>query len=145
MGAKEASGGGVDGRGGRMEKDREEKAYQWACVLCRCAGENEDFLQDFWRRLVRSEGVYREFVHYLENRDFLCGYKVQGYDVVDIMVWQLDHFKAQLDRGRNDGKDNGDRMLLLAFDTMLKMERDPQYYVNLMQTETGTDYEGKYQ
>ena len=66
------------------------------------------------------------------------------YSLIDIMVWQMDHFKAQLDRDREGMKSNGDQMLLEAFHTMLLMERDSQYYVNLMQTETGTDYVGKY-
>lgn len=128
-----------------MENKTVERAWQWACALCRYAGEDEKFLRDFWQRLVQSEGVFGEFVYYLEHQNFQCAYKVRGYSVVDVMVWQLDHFKAQLDRGRDDRKTNGDRMLLLAFDTLLKMERDPEYYVNLMQGETGTDYEGKYQ
>ena len=122
----------------------DQKAYQWAQALCRYAGENEAFLQDFWQRLRRSENVYREFTYYLEHQNFLCEYSVEGYSVVDIMVWQMDHFKAQMDRGKDDMKSNGDRMLLMAFDTLLKMERDPARYVELMQTETGTDYEGKY-
>ena len=122
----------------------EEKAYLWAQALCRCAGEDEVFLRDFWQRLKQSENVYREFVYYLEHQNFLCDYKVEGYGLPDIMVWQMDHFKAQMDRGRDDMKNNGDKMLLMAFDTLLRMERDPARYVNLMQTETGTDYEGKY-
>lgn len=122
----------------------DEKAYQWAYALCRYAGEDEIFLKDFWLRLMQSENVYREFVYYLENQRFLCEYKVEGYSVVDIMVWQMDHFKAQMDRGKDDMKNNGDKMLLMAFDTLLKMEQDPARYVDLMQTETGTDYEGKY-
>ena len=122
----------------------DEKAYQWARALCLYAGEDEIFLQDFWLRLRQSENVYREFVYYLENQRFLCEYKVEGYSVVDIMVWQMDHFKAQMDRGKDDMKNNGDKMLLMAFDTLLKMEQDPARYVDLMQTETGTDYEGKY-
>ena len=122
----------------------EERAYQWARALCCYAGEDETFLQDFWQRLRQSENVYREFTYYLEHQSFLCEYKVQGYGVVDIMVWQMDHFKAQMDRGKDDMKNNGDKMLLMAFDTLLKMEHDPARYVELMQSETGTDYEGKY-
>lgn len=122
----------------------EEKAYRWAQALCQCAGEDEIFLNDFWQRLRQSDPVYKEFIYYLENQNFLCEYKVEGYGLVDIMVWQMDHFKAQMDRGRDDMKNNGDRMLLMAFDTLLKMEHDPERYVGLMQTETGTDYEGKY-
>ena len=123
----------------------EQKAYQWARALCYYAGVDEIFLQDFWQRLRQSENVYQEFVYYLEHRTFLCKYTVEGYSVVDIMVWQMDHFKAQMDRGRDDMKNNGDKMLLMAFDTMLKMEHEPARYVELMQTETGTDYQGKYE
>ena len=122
----------------------DEKAYQWARALCHYAGEDEVFLKDFWQRLRHSEHVYKEFVHYLEHQNFLCKYTVEGYSVVDLMVWQMDHFKAQMDRGKDDMKSNGDKMLLMAFDTMLKMEQDPIHYVELMQNETGTDYEGKY-
>ena len=61
------------------------------------------------------------------------------------MVWQMDHFKAQLDRGKDDMKNNGDKMLLMAFHTMLEMEQDPTRYIFSMQNETGTDYPGKYE
>ena len=122
----------------------EERAYQWAYALCYYAGKDEAFLQDFWQRLLQSENIYKEFTHYLEHQSFLCEYKVEGYGIVDIMVWQMDHFKAQMDRGKDDMKNNGDKMLLMAFDTFLKMEQDPAKYVDMMQTETGTDYEGKY-
>ncbi len=122
----------------------EQKAYEWAQALCYYAGEDEEFLRNFWRMLIRSPEIYKEFLHYLEHQQFLCEYKVSGYSVVDIMVWQMDHFKAQMDRGKDDMKNNGDKMLLMAFDTLLRMEQNPEYYVNLIQTETGTDYPGKY-
>lgn len=122
----------------------DERVYQWARALCYYAGEGEDFLQEFWKRMGQSEGVMKEFTYYLDHQNFLCEYKVAGYSVVDLMVWQMDHFKAQMDRGKDDMKNNGDKMLLMAFDTMLKMEQEPEHYVNLLQTETGTDYPEKY-
>lgn len=124
--------------------DEREAARQWAEALCYYAGEGAEFMEQFWDALQASEGVYREFVYYLENSNFLCQHKVAGYTVVDIMVWQMDHFKAQMDRGHYDMKQNGDKMLLMAFDTMLKMEKQPEKYVALMRSETGTDYPGKY-
>lgn len=122
-----------------------EKAYAWAKALCHYAGEDETFLEQFWEALTQSEGVYQEFVYYLEHQNFLCDYQIEGYSLVDIMVWQIDHFKAQLDRGKDDMKNNGDKMLLMAFHTMLQMEKDPMPYVSRMQGETGTDYPGKYE
>lgn len=122
----------------------EQKAYEWAQALCYYAGEDEEFLRNFWRMLIRSPEIYKEFLHYLEHQQFLCEYKVSGYSVVDIMVWQMDHFKARLDRDNSGTKQNGDRMLLLAFDTLLNMKKDPEKYVRKMTEETGTDYPDKY-
>ncbi|MCM1088840.1 MAG: hypothetical protein NC419_11830 [Muribaculaceae bacterium] len=119
-------------------------ARQWAAALCQYAGVDEAFYEQFWQSLSQSEAVYREFVYYLENQTFLCEYRIAGYTIVDIMVWQMDHFKAYLDRGQDDMKQNGDKMLLMAFDTMLKMEKEPEDYVRRMQSETGTDYPDKY-
>lgn len=121
-----------------------EKAWEWAQALCFYAGEDEAFLEQFFSALQDSEAVYREFIYYLEHQNFLCEYRIGGYTIVDIMVWQMDHFKAQMDRGHYDMKENGDKMLLMAFDTMLKMEKEPEKYVQLMQSETGTDYPDKY-
>ncbi len=127
-----------------MNNQTNAVARQWAEALCLYAGEDRAFFENFWSALQKSKPVYREFIYYLENRNFLCEYRISGYTIVDIMVWQMDHFKAQLDRGRDDMKQNGDRMLLMAFDTMLKMEKQPEKYIYLMQSETGTDYPEKY-
>ena len=80
----------------------------------------------------------------MENGDFLCKAKIDGYTVIDIMVWQMDHFKAMLDRDRYEMKNNRGKMVLRAFDTMLQMKQAPEKYKAWMQTETGTDYQGKY-
>ena len=132
------------GRNCENERGGENKSLCMGARIVPYAGEDEAFLERFFEMLTVSEGVSKEFLYYLEHENFLCEYQVAGYSLVDIMVWQMDHFKAQLDRDREGMKSNGDQMLLEAFHTMLLMERDPQYYVNLMQTETGTDYVGKY-
>ena len=124
--------------------EEREAAWQWARALCYYAGEDETFLEQFWKALMNSEGVYEEFVYYLTNQTFLCQYKVEGYSVVDIMIWQMDHFKAWLDRDNIGTRQNPDRMVLLAFDTLLKMRKEPEKYTSKMRQETGTDYEGKY-
>ncbi|MCM1426446.1 MAG: hypothetical protein NC118_07565, partial [Eubacterium sp.] len=88
------------------EESRKEAAGQWARALCAYAGKDEAFLEKFWNALQNSTPVYREFVYYLEHQNFLCEYRIEGYTVVDIMVWQMDHFKAQMDRGHYDMKQN---------------------------------------
>lgn len=122
----------------------DKKIDMWIASLCAYAGENEEFARDFAQRLKADEEICREFCAYMETGSFACQAKIQGYTVVDVMVWQMDHFKARLDRDNTGTRQNGDRMLLLAFDTLLKMRGDPDTYIQKMQSETGTDYPDKY-
>ena len=112
--------------------------------LCLHAGEDQTFADTFWEKLREDEEILQEFIYYITHSSFSCKAKVEGYTVVDIMVWQMDHFKARLDRDNTGTRQNGDRMLLLAFDTLLNMHLDPRPYIQKLQNETGTDYPDKY-
>lgn len=117
---------------------------EWIDVLGTEAGEDAAFLDMLAQELAASGEILEEFCYYMEKGDFLCRAKVEGYTVIDVMVWQMDHFKAELDRDRYEMKHNRGKMVLRAFDTLLKMQKNPEKYKALMQTETGTDYPGKY-
>lgn len=122
----------------------ENEVKEWIQELCTAAGETGEFTENFVERLKQAEEIYKELVHFAYYQDFLCQYKIEGYSIVDIMVWQMDHFKAQLDRDNYEVKHNQNKMVVTAFDTFLNMEKEPRKYVKLMQSETGTDYPGKY-
>lgn len=120
------------------------RAYAWAQALCQYSGKDEQFLEDFFKRLTASPDIFEEFVYYLNHQDFLCKKQVRGITVVDILVYQVDRFKAGLDDfDKRDMKYNADKMLLMAFHTMLDVEQNPEKYAELFRTTTGTDYEGK--
>ncbi len=126
-----------------QKEAREAELYAWAGRLCEYAGENEEYLQIFFHRLLAHPAIYEEFAWYYEKQDFLCKAKVRGVTVVDVMVWQMDHFKARLDQG-SELRTNKDKMLLYAFDTFLKMAEEPDRLIARMSQETGTDYPDKY-
>lgn len=125
-----------------IQSQIELAANEWCKALCECAGIPEEY-EGFWSRLRASAGVYSEFVYYMLNQNFACSYKVCNISIVDIMVWQIDYFKAGLDMGRTE-RDNPDRMLYTAFKTMLDMEDKPEIYVAAYRSDTGTDYPGKF-
>ena len=104
----------------------EKEVREWIVTLCEAAGETREFSADFIKRLNESPEIFK------------------GYSVVDILVWGMDHFKAQLDRDNYAVKHNQNKMIVTAFDKFLDMEKEPLKYVELLQGETGTDYEGKY-
>ena len=123
-----------------MSADKvKEKAYAWAEALCKYAGADEVFLRDFWERLTNDPEIYEEFVYYLEHQDFLCKVKIEGYGLVDLMIFQIDHFRAVMDQDVADMRFNKDKMLLMAFNSLLQMRKDPAPFVQMMQGETGTD------
>ena len=121
-----------------MVKDQ-ERAYEWAKALCAYAEADEAFLQDFWKRLTADEEIYEEFIYYLEHQDFLCKVKIEGYGLIDLMIFQIDHFRAVMDQDVADMRMNKDKMLLMAFNSLLQMRKDPEPFVRMMQGETGTD------
>lgn len=121
-----------------MEEER-KLAYRWAEELCRYAGADGAFLEDFWKRLTADEEIYEEFVYYLKNQDFLCKVKIEGYGLVDLMIFQIDHFRAVMDQDVADMRFNKDKMLLMAFNSLLQMRKNPEPFVRMMQGQTGTD------
>lgn len=112
---------------------------EWTAALCRQAGKSEAYEEQFFKGLCESEGLLREFAYYHDTQGFLCEKKVAGYTIADIMVWQVDHFKAYLDRGDECLRYDSAGLLLAAFSIMMEMEKNPAPYVEKMRRESGTD------
>lgn len=107
------------------------------------AGLDNSFADYFMEQLSKDDDMCSEFVEYIKTRNFSGLNKVRGYSIIDILVWQVDHFKAGMDQGKYGMKYNECLMILKAFDTMFKMKADPDKYVRLLTEETGQDMEAK--
>ena len=112
--------------------------------ICEENGLDKAFFESFWEALLQDDEVYTEYVHYLVYQDFDCRCEQCGVTVVDVLIWQIDHFKAQLDVDTTLTKRRQGSMVLLAFDTFLKLKRDPEKYLPRLREDTGTDYPGKF-
>ncbi len=121
----------------------EKILYEYARQLCEQANEEDGTLDVFWDRISAYPEILKEFDYYRENNDFLCELKVGGITVADILVWQIDRFKAALDEGKFALKYNGPHMVLGAFYTMADVIDEPEKFVARFSSETGSDYEGK--
>ena len=120
-----------------------DNLYEYARKLCEDAHEEEGTLEVFWNRIKDYPEILKEFDYYREHNDFLCELKVCGITVADILVWQIDRFKAALDEGKFALKYNGPHMVLGAFYTMADVIDEPEKFTARFSSETGTDYEGK--
>lgn len=121
-----------------------EQVWVFTRNACLLNGFSEAFFSEFWSGMLRRDDIYKEYVYYLVKKEFIGEVSIEGYRLIDILVWQMDHFKARLDTDTYDMKHNEAKMILSAFDTFLKMAEQPRDYVQRMQTDTGTDYPDKY-
>ncbi len=121
-----------------------EEVREFTKKACLDNGFSEGFFEDFWEKLLERDDIYKEYVYYLVKKEFLGEVRIEGYQVVDVLVWQMDGFKSRMDRDNYDMKNNEAKMVISAFDTFLKMAKEPEEYVKRMQHDTGTDYENKF-
>lgn len=124
--------------------ESEEDLMEWTYELAKSVGKSEEEAAEFWQRLKGDAELLEELEYYAIHKEFLCRYKLAGYTVTDILVWQVDHFKAYLDRREEINRYRQDKLIYNSFDILLQMRKNPEFYVNKLQGETGTDYEGKY-
>lgn len=125
--------------------EEQKKAFEalenYLYLLAKRAGRDEEYAADLWQRISVSRGVLMEFAYYHDNGNFWNGYKVAGYQLTDIIVWQVDHFKAYMDRSEDMNRYKQERLLLDSLDIMLKMEKDPKPFIEKMRDESGTDFD----
>lgn len=120
------------------------QTFQFACALCENSKKDHAYLADFWNRMMAHADVYEEFQYYLHHQDYLCHVTIGGYTITDLIIWQLDHFKAELDKDKSALKENSDYKVLNAFDLLLRMKENPAHYIKALEHDTGSDYPGKF-
>ena len=107
--------------------------------LAEKAGESTEYGEQLWQGIRRSGGLLQELAYYHDYGSFLSKYKVEGYTLADALVWQVDHFKLYMDRPQDMNRYRKEKLLLSAFETLLRMEKDPKTLADKMQGETGQD------
>ena len=99
----------------------------------------EEYGEKLWTGIRQSGGLLQELAYYHDYGKFLGQYKVAGYTLTDVLVWQVDHFKFYIDRPMEMNRYRQKRLLLESFETMLSMEKDPKPFAEKMAMETGQD------
>ncbi|MBR6381308.1 MAG: HAD-IIB family hydrolase [Lachnospiraceae bacterium] len=83
-------------------------------------------------------GIRAELEHFLRTGDFLDEWRSCGISLTDLIVWQVDHFKAYMDREENN-RYHRERLFLEALENMLRLETDPEPVLRKLREESGQD------
>ena len=113
--------------------------HRFVMELAKKAGESAEHGEQLWQGIRQSSGLLQELAYYHDYGSFLSQYKVAGYTLADALVWQVDHFKLYMDRPQDMNRYHQEKLLLSAFETLLKMEQDPRAFDEKMRGETGQD------
>lgn len=105
------------------------------------AGKNEAYGKDLWKRICTCEGVLMELAYFHDTGEFWDKHEVAGYHLTDIIVWQVDHFKAYMDRSDDMNRFRKERLFIESLDVMLQMEKNPEPFIAKMRDESGTDFD----
>ncbi len=128
-------------KGSEQEKLEQALAtlQRFVARLAEQAGENSEYAAQLWQGIRQSLGLLQELAYYHDYGEFLCRYKVAGYTLADVLVWQVDHFKLYMDRPDEMNRYRSQRLVLAAFETLLEMEKAPQLFADKMRYESGQD------
>ncbi len=107
--------------------------------LGRQAGYEDIKCEAYWESISKSEGALKELSYFHDYSSVFGQYTVAGYTLPDIVAWQVDHFKAYMDRGEDMNRYNQNKLLLDSLFVMSDMENNPDYYAEKMREESGTD------
>lgn len=126
-----------------MEQEKLEQALaalqRFVATMAEQAGKDPEYGKQLWQGIRQSSGLLQELAYYHDYGEFLCRYKVAGYTLADVLVWQVDHFKLYMDRPDEMNRYRSQRLVLSAFETLLEMEKDPQFFSDKMKYESGQD------
>lgn len=116
------------------------KVMEFLNQLGSYAGLSETYADEIWQEFMRHPGIYREFEYYVDHHELSGKYKIEGYNILDCYVWQrLNYIFRYLDRGKIEKECNEESLVLMAFDFFMKMEDNPEPYIEKLNEDLGRD------
>lgn len=115
------------------------KLYEFLCEMCEYVRYTDDWRDEFWQKLLENEPVYQEYLYYADHRDFLLDTKVDGFTVIDILIWEMRKYNVRTDRGKNGEDCDKEAMVLESFNTMLDMCKNAEKIEWSMEMRNGMD------
>ena len=107
--------------------------------ICDYAGFEREWSDCLWLDILTEKAVLEELIYYIENHTFLDKYKVLGYSMGDLYVWQMIRYNLIQDTGKNSGTCNKEKMVMKAFRTMIDMTKEPEIHRKKLERGEGMD------
>ncbi len=123
------------------ENSENEKIYAAIRQLAAGTDWDEGRTERFIEGLRSDRSVRKEVRHFLKTGNILGEYRISGISLSDVIVWQVDHFKAYMDRHDRMNRYRQERLFLESAEVMLEATGDPEPFIRKFHEESGTDRE----
>lgn len=123
----------------RYAMDQDVRVEQMVRQLGQSAGRSPQETDELWQALDGEEDILEEFLYYVQHGTFQGKLCIGEYSAVDILIWQMDHFRAHMDRTSGANRYQPDHLLFDTLMTLVRMKQNPQPYIEKLRSETGTD------
>lgn len=91
------------------------RAYEYLNQLAKYSDWEQDNTDRLWHYFLRYDSLYDEFIFYLSNHEIKDELHFRGYSLLDLYVWQMNHYNMIHDSGKNTGNCNKEDLVLRAF------------------------------
>jgi len=103
------------------------------------AGREKAWLDDLWQELIQQPALMKEFMYYIDHHTFLDEFRILGYAMTDLYVFQMSRYNLIRDAGKNGPQCNKEFLALGAFADMAAMIKEPEKYEKKLSNGTGMD------
>lgn len=106
---------------------------------CYARGFDKQWVNHFWSGLRAQEALYQEFLHYLDTGEVSGNYTLHGFSVLDTFVYRMEQDSYTRDMGRNADTSDKERLILLAFLSMIDLYENPEQTLLLLKEDRRND------
>ena len=92
--------------------------------------------EELWNRILSCEGVLKELNHWCRTGTLLGEFSPEGITISDAIAWQVDHFKAYMDREENN-RWHRERLFLQSLETLLDINDGNVQVLSKIRGESG--------
>lgn len=111
------------------------KTYENLKAFAVMVGESEAYAEDLWKYMVFDDELIEEFNYFVANHSLIGKARCGEYTLLDIYFNQMCKYNLHHDLGKNPNECNKDRLVLHAFNKLVKMRQDPEYAVKFEKEE----------
>ena len=92
--------------------------------------------EEQWNRILGCEGVLKELTYWCKTGTLLGEFAPEGITISDAIAWQVDHFKAYMDRDENN-RWHRERLFLQSLETLLDINDGDAQVLSKIRGESG--------